>query len=161
MGKHIAVIGRRTRPSPSQISNSFKLFSECCPEEMSYIKASDIRFVRKDEASKTISKMTTTIMWPSGRWQFSALQILNKELRALIEEGAVGSFGPPHVRIEHYDHYGTPDGPSAWLIGFYANNILAQRYVLMSDQEFKILCGKWADWDLLMKGEDGKLPHIY
>ena len=128
---------------------------------MSYIKARDIRFVHKDEAPFAISKMTTTIVWPSGQWQFGALQIVNPELRAMIEEGTIGAYGPPHVRIEHYDHYGTPDGPSIWQIGFFANRILAQRYVLMTDQEFQRLCGKWADWDLLMIGEDSKLPHIY
>ena len=161
MEKHIAIVGGRSRPSPAQISKNFKLYSECCPDEKSYIYSRDVRFIHKDEAPLAKSKMSATIEWPSGRWQFGSLQIMNPELRSLIEEGTIGNYGPPRVRFRHYDHYGTPDGPSTWLVGFHANRILAQRYVLMSDQEFKRLCGKWADWDLLMQGKDGKLPNIY
>ena len=90
MEKHIGVIGGRSRPSPAQISKNFKLYSECCPDEMSYIYSRDVRFVHKDEVPLAKSKMCATIEWPSGRWQFGTLQIMNPELRSLIEEGTIG-----------------------------------------------------------------------
>ena len=143
-------------------SNGLKLVSRCLhPSEMSYITSRDIYFVHRDVTKVTPETIFTCIQWPSGQRQYGHIQIADNTLREMVRDSVGGTFGPTHILIQHFDHYGTADGPSVWLIGFYSNAILAQRYALMSEKEFRFLCGPWADWDMLMSGKAGKLPHIY
>lgn len=156
--KKVVVVGSGKGGTPEKI---IKLFSQCkTANEMQYITSNDIRFVHKDEFKKDQDSMSACIQWPSGQWQYGRLNITNKNLQKAIDD-SIGGFGPTHVRISHHNHYGTKDGPSAWLISFLANSILAQRYALMTDRDFTRLCGKLADWDKLMRGEEGRLPSIH
>lgn len=162
MGMKIAIIGNGKTGPAAQEKRMIQFLSDIDPNtDLSFIQARDIRFVHKDEVPRTRDAIYTEIIWPSKQWQRGYVQIMNKELDELVGNSVAAQWGPPHIKIFHLAQSRVANGHGVWKIGFHANSILAQKYVLMSDQEFKVLCGKWADWEKIMKGEEGKLPHIY
>ena len=130
------------RPNPAGVQMRLRekygiaLMSECYRVEfMEELKAMDIRFVRSDELSEA-HMYWGEVQWPDGQYQYFRVQAMKPALRDYLDQCVLSAYGPIHVKIWHMEHYGNPDGNSCWVIGFFANSILAQRYALMSEEQF-------------------------